>query len=315
MYNSLIKYIVKKALLGIPTILLVSLLLFLIMHSIPGDPIKLIAGERVDPSRVEELRRIWGLDKPLYIQYFYWLVRLLQGDFGVSIVTKQKVSYLILSRLPYTIELTLTSLLISYLIGVPTGIIASLSRGSKLDFALMSMVAFFMSLPNYWLGLMLMLLFGLYLGLLPISGYSGPESLILPVITLALRPIAMIARLVRSEMLEVLSEDYIRTAWAKGLPERLVIFRHALRNSLIPVVVMFFLDLPWLIGGSVVIETVFAWPGMGRLLYRSIIVQDYPVVQGIILIIGVLTVISNIIGDIVSAVLDPRIRIGGGEGE
>ncbi len=305
----MLKYAVKKIFLGIPAILGVSIILFSIMHMIPGDPIVLIVGERVDPSRIEELREAWGLNKPIYIQYFYWLSHFIQGDFGTSIIHRQPVSDLIFSRLPFTIELTLTSLIIAYIIGIPIGVVAALKRGSWIDYLAMGFAIFFYSMPGFWLGLMLMLLFGLYLKWLPLSGYSGPESLILPALTLALPSIAMIARLIRSEMLEVLTEDYVRTAWAKGLPSRTVIFRHAFKNALIPVIVMFFLQLPWLIGGAVVIETVFAWPGMGRLLYKSIVRQDYPVVQAIILIIAILTVISNILGDIVSAILDPRIRL------
>jgi len=305
----MLKYAVKKIFLGIPAILGVSIILFSIMHMIPGDPIVLIVGERVDPSRIEELREAWGLNKPIYIQYFYWLSHFIQGDFGTSIIHRQPVSDLIFSRLPFTIELTLTSLIIAYIIGIPIGVVAALKRGSWIDYLAMGFAIFFYSMPGFWLGLMLMLLFGLYLKWLPLSGYGGPESLILPALTLALPSIAMIARLIRSEMLEVLTEDYVRTAWAKGLPSRTVIFRHAFKNALIPVIVMFFLQLPWLIGGAVVIETVFAWPGMGRLLYKSIVRQDYPVVQAIILIIAILTVISNILGDIVSAILDPRIRL------
>jgi len=274
-----------------------------------ADPIKLIASERVTPQRIEELRRSWGLDQPIYVQYFYWLSHTMVGDFGYSIVTRLPVSLQIWSRLPFTLELTLTSLALSYVLGIPIGVMAALKRGTFLDSTTMTMATFFYSMPTYWLGLMLMLIFGSYLRWFPISGSLGFESMILPTVTLTLPYVAMSARIVRTEMLDVLTEDYVRTAWAKGLPSRRVILRHALRNALIPLTVMFFLDLPWIIGGAVIVETVFAWPGMGRLLYKSILKQDYPVVQAIVLIIAILTVVCNILGDIISAILDPRIRV------
>jgi len=285
------------------------------MYMLPGDPIKLLlAGERVTPAKIEELRRAWGLDQPVYIQYFYWLSHVVRGDLGVSIVTKEPVTFLISQRLPYTLALMLISTLLSYTIGVISGILTALRRGTLVDSVVSIAGIVGYSIPGFWFGLMLMLAFGRYLQLLPISGYEGPHSLILPALSLALPSSAYVMRLTRAEMIEVLNEDYIRTAWAKGLNERRVLLVHALRNAMIPVVVMFFLDIPWLIGGAVVIETLFALPGMGRLLYVSIIRQDYAVVQGIVLIITVLTVVFNTLGDIVIAVLDPRVRVERGGG-
>jgi ABC-type dipeptide/oligopeptide/nickel transport system permease component len=300
---------VKRILIGIPVILFVSLFIFLLMQMLPGDPIKLIAGERVTPERIEELRRSWGLDQPVYIQYFYWLSHVLMGDFGYSYVTRLPVSHLIWSRLPYTLQLTLTSLILSYVLGIPIGVLVALKRGTLVDSVTVGVATFFYSMPTYWLGLILMLVFGLYLKWFPISGSFSLESIVLPLLTLTLPYVAMSARIVRTEMLEVLTEDYIRTAWAKGLPSRMVILKHALRNALIPLTVMFFLDLPWILGGAVIVESVFAYPGMGSLLYKSILKQDYPVVQAIVLIITTLTVVCNILGDIVVAFLDPRIRV------
>jgi ABC-type dipeptide/oligopeptide/nickel transport system permease component len=300
---------VKRVLIGIPVILFVSLFIFLLMQMLPGDPIKLIAGERVTPERIEELRRSWGLDQPVYIQYFYWLSHVMTGDFGYSYVTRLPVSLLIWSRLPYTIQLTFTALVLSYVFGIPIGVVAALKRGTAVDNITIGVATFFYSMPTYWLGLILMLTFGLYLRWFPISGSSSLESMVLPLLTLTLPYVAMSARIVRTEMLEVLTEDYVRTAWAKGLPSRRVILRHALRNALIPLTVMFFLDLPWIIGGAVIVESIFAWPGMGSLLYKSILKQDYPVVQALVLVITILTVVCNILGDIVSAFLDPRIRV------
>jgi ABC-type dipeptide/oligopeptide/nickel transport system permease component len=305
----LLTYITKKLLIGIPVIFGVTIILFYIMYILPGDPIQLLlSGERVTPERVEELRRAWGLDQPVYVQYFYWLSRIIRGDLGISIVTKQPVSLLILQRLPYTLALMLTSILLSYVIGVLTGIITALKRGSLLDSILSTSSIICYSIPGFWFGLILMLVFAYYLRLFPVSGYEGWHSLILPALSLALPSSAYVMRLTRAEMIEVLGEDYIRTAWAKGLSKRRVLLVHALRNAMIPVVTMFFLDLPWLMGGAVVIETLFALPGMGRLLYVSILKQDYPVVQGIVLIITILTVVCNTLGDVVIAILDPRIR-------
>ncbi|MEM1800413.1 MAG: ABC transporter permease [Desulfurococcaceae archaeon] len=307
---SLINYVVKKLLIGILVVFGVTLILFYIMFILPGDPIQLLlAGERVSQERLEELRRTWGLDKPVYIQYFYWLSNILRGNFGISIMTRQPVSYLILTRLPYTLSLMSMSLLISYTLGTMMGLLAALKRGSLVDTVASVISITLYSIPGFWLGLLLMLLFGYYLRLLPISGYDGPHSIILPALTLALPSSASVMRLTRAEMIEVLNEDYVRTAWAKGLPRNRVIMIHALRNAILPVVVMFFLDLPWLIGGAVVIETLFALPGMGRLLYISIVRQDYAVVQGIVFIITILTVVFNTLGDLVVATLDPRIRI------
>lgn len=299
----------KRVLIGIPVIFLVSLLIFLLMQMLPGDPIKLIAGERATPERIEELRRSWGLDQPIYIQYFYWLSHVMIGDFGYSYVTRLPVSHLIWSRLPYTIQLTFTALILSYILGIPIGVIAAIKRGTVVDNVTVGVATFFYSMPTYWLGLILMLIFGLHLRWFPISGSFSLESMVLPLLTLTLPYVAMSARIVRTEMLEVLTEDYVRTAWAKGLPSRMVILKHALRNALIPLTVMFFLDLPWIIGGAVIVESVFAWPGMGSLLYKSILKQDYPVVQAIVLIITILTVVCNILGDVVVAFLDPRIRV------
>jgi len=306
----MLRYAIKKVLIGIPVILFVSLSIFFLMQAMPGDPIEIIAGERATPQRIEELKRSWGLDQPIYIQYFYWLSHVMVGDFGISITTRLPIAPLIWSMLPYTLALTLTALVLSYVLGIPIGVMAALKRGTSLDNITVGIATFFYSMPTYWLGLMLMLTFGLYLKLFPLS---GTDSMVLPALTLTLPYVAMSARIVRTEMLDVLTEDYVRTAWAKGLPSRNVILKHALRNALIPLTVMFFLDLPWIIGGAVIVESVFAWPGTGILLYKSIIRQDYPVVLAIVLIIAILTVVCNIVGDIISAVLDPRIRVEKGD--
>jgi len=288
-----------------------TVIVFSILHLTPGDPVKLILGSsRVSPERVEELRAELGLDQPLHIQYFLWLSGALRGDFGNSIAQKTPVLELILERLPNTLKLSILSWLLAVLVGIPIGVFSAVKQYSAADHILMGLALFWFSVPGFWLGLMFMLFFGLRLGWLPISGYSGIKSLILPVMTLGLPAVGMLARLVRSELLEVLREDYIITARAKGLRETFVMYKHALRNAVAPVVVYLFLRIPWLIGGSVVIETVFAWPGIGRLMYKAILTKDFPIVQGVIFIIAIMTVLSNLLGDIVSGFLDPRIRYG-----
>lgn len=293
------------------TVLTVSVVIFLLLRIVPEDPIELMTGPRVSDEAVAKLKSRWGLDKPLHMQYFTWISRMVQGDFGVSIVTQEKVSRLIRSRLPYTLGLTTAGMIISLLLGVPAGVISALRQYSGLDYSVTFLSFLWLSMPSFWLGILLMLFFGLYLRWLPISGYQGWTSFILPAFTLGLPQLGRITRLMRTEMLEVKREEFIMACRAKGLKERTVIFLHALRNSIIPIVVFQFLYLPWLIGGAVVVETVFSWPGMGRLLYDSIVTQDFPVVQSLILIIAILTGISNFLGDLVAAYLDPRIRLEG----
>lgn len=295
--------------MGIAIVLFVSVLVFAIMQAMPGDPIDLMVDTRVSPERVAELKARWGLDEPPVVQYFYWLGNILQGDFGTSVSMKQSVGDLIMQRLPYTLMLTGAALLIEYLISIPLGLLAATRKDKPADKALTVGTIVLWSMPQFWLGVLLMFIFSITLGVLPVSGYSGFSSLILPAFTLALPTLAQIFRLTRSEVLDVMRERYVMTANAKGLSSRKVLIKHILRNTLIPVTVMFFLSLPWLIGGAVVVENVFAWPGMGQLLWKAISKQDFMVVQGIIFVITVLTVICNLIGDIISGILDPRIRL------
>lgn len=295
--------------MGIAIVLFVSVLVFAIMQAMPGDTTDLMVDTRVSPERVAELKARWGLDEPPVVQYFYWLGNILQGDFGTSVSMKQSVGDLIMQRLPYTLMLTGAALLIEYLISIPLGLLAATRKDKPADKALTVGTIVLWSMPQFWLGVLLMFIFSITLGVLPVSGYSGFSSLILPAFTLALPTLAQIFRLTRSEVLDVMRERYVMTANAKGLSSRKVLIKHILRNALIPVTVMFFLSLPWLIGGAVVVENVFAWPGMGQLLWKAISKQDFMVVQGIIFVITVLTVICNLIGDIISGILDPRIRL------
>lgn len=307
--NGVIHYVIKRLLMGIAIVLFVSVLVFAIMQAMPGDSIDLMVDTRVSPERVAELKARWGLDEPPVVQYFYWLGNILQGDFGTSVSMKQSVGDLIMQRLPYTLMLTGAALLIEYLISIPLGLLAATRKDKPADKALTVGTIVLWSMPQFWLGVLLMFIFSITLGVLPVSGYSGFSSLILPAFTLALPTLAQIFRLTRSEVLDVMRERYVMTANAKGLSSRKVLIKHILRNALIPVTVMFFLSLPWLIGGAVVVENVFAWPGMGQLLWKAISKQDFMVVQGIIFVITVLTVICNLIGDIISGILDPRIRL------
>lgn len=304
------RYVVRRLIAAIPVVLGATVIVFSIMHLTRGDPVSLMVGHRASEERKAELRQQLGLDRPIYVQYARWLGGMVRGDLGDSIVAKRPVLGLILARLPYTLRLTVTALFLSIIAGIPIGIVSAVKQYSVLDYASMSVALVGLSMPGFWLGMMLMLLFGLRLGWVPISGHIGIKSLILPSLTLALPETAMIARLIRSEMLEVIRDDYILTARAKGLRETIVMYKHALRNAIIPVVVYLFLGIPWLVSGAVVIETIFAWPGMGQLMYRSIVAKDFPIVQGIVFIIALLTVLCNLLGDLLTGLLDPRIRLG-----
>ena len=307
--NDIMRFIAKRLCVGILVVLFVTVLVFAIMQAMPGDTIDLMVDTRVSAEKVAEIKAQWGLDEPPVVQYFYWLKNVLQGDFGTSISLKQSVSQVILQRLPYTLMLTGAALLIEYVIAIPLGLLAAVRKGKLTDKTLTVLTIVLWSMPPFWLGVLFILTFSIWLGILPISGWSGLTSLILPAFTLALPSLAQIFRLTRSEVLDVLDEKYVTTAYAKGLKNKIVLVKHVLRNAMIPVTVMFFLSLPWLIGGAVVVENVFAWPGMGQLLWKAISKQDFVIVQGVVLVITVLTVVCNLIGDIISGILDPRIRL------
>jgi ABC-type dipeptide/oligopeptide/nickel transport system permease component len=305
----MLNYTLRRLYQGVFVIIAITAILFLIMQLMPGDPIKLISNPRIPQDRIEELRHLWGLDKPIIIQYFYWFSNIIRGDFGTSIISGQSVSTLITERLPYTLMLTGPALLIEFIISVFLGLIAAYKRDSFFDKLIVNLAIILRAIPIFWLGILFIMFFSLKLKILPVSGYSGFKSMILPLATLVFPYLAINLRLTRSEVLEVLRERMVLTAYAKGLNNQQVLFRHVLRNALIPTTVLFFLSLPWIFGGSIIIESVFAWPGTGRLLWKSIVGQDFPVVQGIIFIIALLTVISNTTGDIITAILDPRIRL------
>lgn len=302
------QYLIQRLLLSIPVVLGVTVIVFAILFLTPGDPIRTMAGERASEERVQEIRAQLGLDRPWPEQYMRWLGRAVQGDLGISIAAKRPVVQLIREQLPFTLRLTLTAMTLGTLLGVILGVIAAVKQHSWLDHLITLTSLFWFSMPSFWLGLMLMLIFGLWLRWTPISGARGSGALVLPVLTMALPQMGSLARLVRSEMLDVLQDEYIRTAHAKGVPPIWVLYRHALRNALIPVTVLIFLSLPWLLGGAVVVESIFAWPGMGRLMYQALNQKDFPVVQGLLLIIALSTVLANLLSDIATSLLDPRIE-------
>jgi ABC-type dipeptide/oligopeptide/nickel transport system permease component len=280
------------------------------MHLSPGDPARIMLGIEASHEDIEALRKALGLDQPLYVQYFRWLRKVVEGDFGRSIQSRQPVLEMILDRLPATLELTTAAMVLSLLIALPAGVISAIKQYSIFDHSSMVGALFWVSMPGFWLGLMLMLLFGLYLGWLPISGRGGIEHLILPSVTLGAPQAALIARLTRSSMLEVIRQDYIQTARAKGLKERIIILKHALKNAMIPITTIVALRVPMLFGGAVVTETIFAWPGMGRLIVSSIFERDFPVVQGTTLILAMIVILANLLADIMYAYMDPRIKYG-----
>ena len=307
--NDIMRFIAKRLCIGVLVVLFVTVLVFAIMQAMPGNPIDLMVDTRVSAEKVAEIKAQWGLDEPPVVQYFYWIKNVLHGDFGTSISLKQSVSDLILQRLPYTLMLTGAALLIEYIIAIPLGLLAAVKKNSAADKSLTVVTIVLWSMPPFWLGVLFILTFSVWLEILPISGWDGFASLILPAFTLALPALAQIFRLTRSEVLDVLDEKYVTTAYAKGLKNKVVLVKHVLRNAMIPVTVMFFLSLPWLIGGAVVVENVFAWPGMGQLIWKAISKQDFVIIQGVVLVITILTVICNLIGDILAGILDPRIRL------
>lgn len=282
------------------------------MHFVPGDPAKLIAekiyGDNVTTKAVELVRSEMGLDKPVYIQYFSWMAGILHGDFGTSSSTGRPVWDEIANKLPATVELALAAMLISLIIAIPVGILSAVKQYSIMDSICMLGAMLGVSMPNFWLGLLLILVFSVNFGWFSVYGRGEITQLILPALTLGTGIAAVTARLTRSSILEILKQDYIRTARSKGLAERAVINRHALKNALIPVVTVVGLQFGSLLEGAVVVEVIFAWPGLGRLLYDSIFARDFAVIQGCVFFIAVMYVIVNLLIDIIYVWLDPRIR-------
>ncbi|MFC1571096.1 ABC transporter permease [Candidatus Margulisiibacteriota bacterium] len=319
------KFIIRRLLQLIPLLIGVSLLSFFVMHLAPGDPTALFTDPNINPEDLARIRANFGLDKPVIIQYFYWLGNALRGNFGNSYTSSQPVISEILQRLPATLLLMVSSYILTLLITIPLGVISAVRKGTWFDNVVTVLSFAGMATPSFWLGLMLMLLFSVKLGWLPAVGmfdvlYHHPtifhrwldiaQHMILPLTTMTLLSLAGITRYQRATMLEVLNQDFIRTARAKGLPERVVIFKHALRNALIPIVTILGLSLPDLFGGAFIIETIFAWPGMGRLGVMAIFQRNYPMIMGIVVMSAVLIMLGNLFADIGYALVDPRIRYG-----
>ncbi len=309
------RYVLRRVLFLLFILLCVSVITFSLMHVVPGDAAQIMAekihGHQVSSQTVELLRREMGLDQPVYLQYLHWLGGIIQGDLGKSFRTGLPVWDEITRRLPATIELALAAMLVSLVIAIPVGIISAVKRYSLLDNASMVGAMVGVSMPNFWLGLLLILLFSLHLDWFPVFGREGLKSLVLPAVTLGTGLAAITIRLIRSSILEVLQQDYVRTARAKGLTEGPVIRRHVLKNSFIPVVTVVGLQFGALLEGTVVVEVIFTWPGIGRLLYDSIFARDYPVIQGCVFFIALMYVTVNLLVDLSYAFLDPRIRYEG----
>jgi len=302
------EYVIRRVGQGLLLIFAITIIVFSLIHLMPGDPVTLVTGNKVSQEKIEEMKEKWNLDKPVVTQYLIWLKNMAKGDFGTSIRTKQSVNVMIAERIMYSVKLVGTAIIVQFIIAVPLGLIAAYKQNTMIDKGLVAISSIFNAIPQFWIGIILILIFGLTFKILPMSGYDGPKSLILPVAAIVLNGISGTLRLTRSEVLEVFRENYIATGYAKGLENRQVLVRHVLRNALIPVSVMFFLSIPWMIGGEIIIENIFAIPGMGRLLWRGIATQDFPIVQACILLIAVLTVVCNTAGDIITGILDPRIR-------
>jgi peptide/nickel transport system permease protein len=307
----MLRFLLSRLVTTVPVLFGVSLLVFMMLHLVPGDPVKMMLSEfQTSPQQVELLRSQLHLNEPLPQQYGRFVVNALQGDLGLSIRSKRPVRNEIAENLGSTLQLAASALLIAIGIGMPLGIIAALKQHSWLDIGPMIFALSGVSMPSFWLGLLLIFLFSLRLGWFPATGGGDLKHLILPALTLGLGASAIIARLTRSSMLEVLRQDYMTTARAKGLNEFTVVLRHGLKNALIPVVTIFGLQFGSLLAGAVVVETVFARPGIGRLIVNSILAKDFPMVQGIILFTATAYVVANLLVDLAYGLLDPRIRIG-----
>jgi peptide/nickel transport system permease protein len=303
-------YLLRRLWQSALTLVGVSLLVFVILRVIPGDPAKMLLPEGAPQSAIEELNRELGLREPIWIQYGLFVRSVVRGDFGQSFQYRAPALRVVVERVPATIQLALTAMVLTVLVGVSIGVLAAVRRGTGFDYAGTVLAVLGQSLPNFWLGIMLVLLFGVTLRWLPTSGFQGWQYLVLPSITLAAFPTALVARLTRSSLLEILSQEYIRTGRAKGLAEPAVILRHALRNATIPLLTLLGLQIGTLLGGAVITESIFAWPGMGKLVVDAIFFRDFPVVQTVLILSATLFVAINLLVDVLYTVLDPRIRYG-----
>jgi ABC-type dipeptide/oligopeptide/nickel transport system permease component len=303
------RHLFQRFLLALPALWLVLTMVFLLIHIVPGDPVEQMLGEGAAPGELAQLRHSLGLDQPLHAQYTHYLRQLAHGDLGQSLKFQAPVRRILFERYPATLELAFLALLICAAIGIPAGVLAAHRRGRAADRAVGLFTLLGLAVPNFALGPLLILLFSIALGLLPVSGRGGPLSFVLPAATLGAALAAILTRMVRGAMIEELSSDYVRTARAKGLPARAVLFRHAFRNALIPIITILGLQFGTLLAGAIVTESIFAWPGIGRLTVQAISSRDYPLLQGCILLIAVSYVFVNLLTDFLYAVVDPRVRL------
>src|SRR5262245_3048621 len=302
------RFLARRLVLTIPVLLGVATLVFSLIHLIPGDPAQSMLGEAAAPSDVEDLRHRLGLDEPLIVQYGGFLKGLATGNLGDSLRTGEPVTAQIAERMPATFELALAAMMVAIAISIPLGVAAAVWRGSSIDHAAMTLALAGISIPNFWLGPLLAIIFGVELGWLPVSGRGGLDHLVLPAVSLGAALAAILARMTRATVLEELREQYVQAARARGVSRVRAVLRHAFRNSLIPVVTLLGLQFGAVLTGAVITETIFAWPGIGRLLIQSIGFRDYPLVQGCILLIALTYVGVNLVTDMVYGVLDARIR-------
>jgi ABC-type dipeptide/oligopeptide/nickel transport system permease component len=300
-------YALQRILLVIPVLFGVSIAAFMMSHLVPGDPVSVMLGEQATAADVARLREELGLNDPIYVQYGRYLSNAVRGDFGTSIRSGQPVLEEIMTRVPSTLVLTLCAVATAAVVGMTLGILAAISKRPGVDAGIMGFAMIGISMPSFWSGILLILLFGLKLGWLPIAG-QGWKALILPTVTLAAPAAAVLARMTRSSILEVLGQDYVRTARAKGLRDRLVVLRHVLRNALVPVITIIGLQFGALLGGAVIVESVFSRPGLGRYTVTAIQQRDFPQIQGIVLFAAAAYVFVNLAVDLLYAVIDPRIR-------
>ncbi len=303
------RYFVKRFLLTLPALWLVLTLVFLMIHIVPGDPVEQMLGEGAAPGQLSQLRHAIGLDVPVHTQYARYVWQLAHGDLGQSFKFQTPVRRIIFERYPATLQLALLALVVCAAIAIPAGMLAAHHRGRSPDRAVGLFTLFGLAFPNFALGPVLIFLFSIELGLLPVSGRGGPAYYILPAATLGAALAAILTRMVRGSMLEELSSDYVRTARAKGLSTRAVLLRHAFRNALIPIITILGLQFGTLLAGTIVTETIFSWPGIGRLTVQAISARDYPLLQGCILVIAVSYVLVNLLTDLLYAVIDPRVRL------
>lgn len=310
-------YIIRRILQAIPVIIVASFVIFILMHIVPGDPAQMLAGPNAPPEVVDALKEQMGLDKPIVIQYFTWLANIVKGNMGKSMISGMSVDYLIGLALPATLQLTFAVLILAIVIAIPLGILGALRNKKPIDYVINTYLGLSLALPNFWLGILLILIFSVQLGIMPSSGYvpllDNPLQslyfLILPAVALGNRLTAEITRFVKNSVMDTFREDFIRTAKAKGLSNNKIVFKHVLRNALIPIITMIGMRFGRLLGGAVVVETVFSWPGIGRLIVQAIGNRDYPLVQGSLLIVMIMFIVVNLITDLLYGVIDPRISL------